>query len=72
MKSKNLKDLRRSKGLTQKQVSEKIDVTPEYMYMLENGKRNPSDTLKKKLSNLYDVSISEIFLAIEETKCFIK
>lgn len=68
MKNKNLKKLRESKGLTQKQSSKKLSITKEYLSMLENGSRNPSDSLKEKMAKLYGCNIADIFLAISSTK----
>ncbi len=69
---KNLKKLREEANLTQEQASKILDITKEYLSMLENGTRNPSDILKEKMSKLYKVEISDIFLAVKETKCFKK
>ena len=65
---KNLQDLRNEKGLTQEQASKVFGITKEYLSMLENGDRNPSDNLKKKMAKLYDCDIADIFLAINSTK----
>lgn len=70
MAVKTLKKLRENKRMTQKEVSNEIGVTKEYIGMLENGKRNPSDSMKKKLAELYECNVTDIFLACEETKCF--
>ena len=67
--AKNMKELRESVGLTQKQVAIKTKKTETYNSLLENGARNPSDSLKKELATLYGVGIAEIFLALELTKC---
>lgn len=67
-KIKALQDLRNKKGLTQEQTSKILGITKEYLSMLENGDRNPSDSLKKKMIKLYDCSIEDIFLAISSTK----
>ena len=68
MKSFNLQQLREKNGYTQKQVAELTEVAVNYIYMLEKGMRNPSDSLKEKLSRLYKCSIEEIFSAIKLTK----
>lgn len=70
MKTKSFKNLRENRGLTQEQASKKLDITKEYLSMIENSTRNPSDKLKEKMSKLYQVSIAEIFLAAKKTKCF--
>lgn len=68
MKSKTLQDLRKEKDLTQEQASKVLSITKEYLSMLENGDRNPSDTLKEKMAKLYNCDIANIFLAISSTK----
>lgn len=64
-----LQEMRTKKGLTQEQASKILGINADYLSMLENKNRNPSDKLKKKMAKLYDVSISDIFLAIQLTKC---
>lgn len=68
MKNKTLKDLRAEKGLTQEQTSKILNITKEYLSMLETADRNPSDNLKEKMAKLYDCEIADIFLAISSTK----
>lgn len=70
MKSNTIKKLRENRELTQEQASKVLGITKEYLSMIERGERNPSDTLKEKMSKLYKVEISDIFLSIKETKCF--
>ena len=69
MKKKTLQDLRKEKGLTQEQSAKILGITKEYLSMLENGERNPSDSLKEKMAKLYNSSIADIFLIISSTKC---
>lgn len=69
---KTLKDLREDKKLTQEQSAKILLITKEYLSMLENGSRNPSDTLKGKMAKLYECNIADIFLAINSTKRLIK
>lgn len=69
MKKKTLQDLRKEKGLTQEQSAKILGITKEYVSMLENGDRNPSDSLKEKMAKLYSISIADIFLIINSTKC---
>ncbi|MCI7206497.1 MAG: helix-turn-helix transcriptional regulator [Clostridium sp.] len=72
MKKKTLKDLRENKKLTQEQASKILLITKEYLSMLENGSRNPSDALKEKMAKLYECSIADIFLTINSTKRLVK
>lgn len=68
MAKKTLQDLRNESGFTQEQASKVLSITKEYLSMLENGSRNPSDTLKEKMSKLYNCNITDIFLATSSTK----
>lgn len=72
MKKKTLQDLRKDKQLTQLQASKLLSITIQYISMLENGDRNPSDSLKEKMAKVYGCNISDIFLAINSTKCLKK
>lgn len=38
----NIKKYRNQKGLSQSKLSELIDVSVDYVYLIENGKRTPS------------------------------
>lgn len=68
MKIKTLQSMRNEKGLTQEQASKILMISVQYLSMLETGDRNPSDSLKEKMSKLYDCEIADIFLAINSTK----
>ena len=68
MKNKTLQELRNNRKLTQEQASKLLTITKEYLSMLENGDRNPSDNLKEKMARLYNCDIAYIFLAINSTK----
>lgn len=67
---KTLQTLRNNIGLSQSQASKILEITPQYLAMLERGARNPSDNLKVAMANLYKCTINDIFLAMIETKCF--
>lgn len=68
MKNKTLQGLRINKKLTQEQAAKILMITKEYLSMLENGDRNPSDSLKEKMAKLYECTIGDIYLAINSTK----
>lgn len=51
-----LKELRLSLNLTQKEMSERLDMRQSYYSDLENGKRNISGKLIEKLSKIFSVS----------------
>ena len=68
MKVKSLKELRKTNNLTQEQVAKSTDTTKTYISFLENGKRNASDEMKKKLAKIYNCKIVDIFLALQLTE----
>ena len=63
-----LKQLREKRNLTQEEASKILDINKCYLSQLENGIRNPSDKMKKKMAKLYQVEATEIFLACNLTK----
>lgn len=69
MKVKTLKELRENKNVTQEEEAREFEITKEYLSMLERGERNPSDKLKTKMASYFGVSVSYIFLSINQTKC---
>lgn len=72
MKRYTLKELREKNNLTQKEVAEGLKVNKNYISMIENGSRNPSDKMKNKLAKIYKCSIVDIFLSLQTTKCCFK
>lgn len=68
MKVKSLKERREANDLTQEQVAKLTDTTKTYISLLENGKRNASDEMKKKLAKVYNCKIVDIFLALQLTE----
>ena len=62
-----LKELRKSKKLTQKTLSEKTGVSQCYICALEQGKKkSPSMVVIRKLANGLGVKASHILDALEE------
>ena len=72
MKKCTLKELRERNNLTQKEVAEKLGINKNYLSMMENGTRNPSDKMKDELARIYKCSAVDIFLSIQTTKCLLK
>jgi len=61
-----IKSLREKRQLTQKQVAQACDITPEYLSKIENEVKLPSMTLLKKLSNVFSIPLSVInYMAID-------
>lgn len=68
MKTKTLKQFREERKLTQEEASKLLGINKCYLSMLENGDRNPSDSLKNKMAKIYKVPNTEIFLASQLPK----
>lgn len=60
MKNK-LKEIRNSKNISGYELARKVNVTHSLIYMIENGTRNPSIKLAKKIAKVLNTSIDEIF-----------
>lgn len=58
--SRNLKDLRKSNGFTQKYVAQKIGITYQSYQAYEIGKCLPSFDSFIALAELYDVSLDSL------------
>lgn len=56
-----LKELRKEKQLSQRQLSEILGVSEDYIYMIERGLRSPSIKLAKKICAFFDISLDELF-----------
>lgn len=59
-----LKLLRTTKGLQQKDVARAIGVTTSYYGMIEVGSRKPSLIIALKLAKFFNIPVEDIFLQI--------
>ena len=60
----NIREIRKLKGMTQKELGEKTGLTKDYIGALERGKmQNPSLQTMKKLSEALDTSIMDLFFS---------
>lgn len=53
-----IKNARKDSGLSVKDAATKLNKTPEYISMLENGHRNPSNKLIQVMSSVYEKPVS--------------
>ena len=60
-----IKEIRNKKGLTQEQLSEKMEINPKYLSSIERGNENPTLNTLIKLSESLEVDLSEIFSFIQ-------
>ncbi len=51
-----IKTLRISQGLSQKALSEKLDITTNYLCLIETSKRLPSNELITRIANGFKIS----------------
>lgn len=52
-----LKQIRLKRGLSQKEVAEKLEITPASYNLYENGKRKPNIDMLKKIADFFNVDI---------------
>lgn len=61
-----LRVFRQKKGLTQEQLSERVDVVRSFICSLENGKKQPSLNMIYRLATALDVRPGELVDAAAE------
>lgn len=52
-----IKGLRIERGLTQKQLADLLNVSQNAVYNWENGKREPSMDMQKKIAKIFDIAL---------------
>lgn len=57
-----IKDLRKTRRLTQEELSQLVGVSRQSIVAIETGKYNPSLELAFKIAKQFDCSIEDIFL----------
>lgn len=60
MFAENLKRLRLKKGLTQKELADKLSLSPSAIGMYEQGRREPDLTTLKKICELFEISCDQL------------
>lgn len=58
---RRIKELRKSKGLSQEKLAEKAETSPNYLSRMERGTENPTLDMLIKLSNALEVEMWEMF-----------
>ncbi len=56
-----LTQLRKASGFTQKDIAEQLGVSRSYYGMIENGSRNPSLNIAKKIAVILQSDINVLF-----------
>ncbi len=57
-----LEELRKSRGWSQQELADRVEVSRQTIISLENGRYNPSILLAFRLARLFNLSIEDIFL----------
>lgn len=65
----NLKVLREKKHISYQSMAEKLGVSFQYYWMIENGKRGLSYEMAVKIAKILDTTPDNIFLNINLTTC---
>lgn len=63
--SERLRELRKSSGLTQQQISEKLQIRQQSYYRYESGAGEPSLETVVKIAKIFDVS-ADFLLGLTE------
>lgn len=58
---KRIQELRKVHRLSQEQVAEKADISPNYLSRIECGKENPTLDMLMKLANALNIEMWEMF-----------
>ena len=64
-----IQEIRQKTGLTQVEAAKKLNITKDYLSMIETGKRRCSFNLINLMAELYNEKPEIIFLAINRTYC---
>ena len=64
--SKEIKQLRKSKGLSQEKLAMIIDIDRKYASLIEKGETNLSISYLKKICDCLEIKLSEFFENIDE------
>lgn len=56
-----LKQLRNNNKLLQSDIAEILEISTSFYSAIETGARNPTINLAKKIADLFEVSIEELF-----------
>lgn len=66
-----LRDLRQRKGLTLRQLADAAGVSPAMLSQVENGAADPSLATLRKLANVFDESIANLFSDPEAPEVYV-
>lgn len=62
----NVQRLRRAKGLSQEELSDRADIHQTYLSGVEGGKRNPSALVLARIAHGLEVDVYELFAPVSD------
>ena len=62
-----IKDLLRERGVTSKDLAERLEVTPATVSNINNGNHFPKPELLKKIAEVLNVDIRELFYSTKDS-----
>lgn len=63
-----VRELRNQRGLTQKELGQKMNVSRQAINAIETGKYDPSVWLAYDLAQFFELTIEEVFLFAQEDR----
>lgn len=63
MRNNRIKELRDKYRLTQREMAEKLNISVDYVSMLERGIRTPGFILAKRIADLFNCKVDDIFFS---------
>jgi putative transcriptional regulator len=60
---KRIRKLRKEIGLKQEELAESLNITPQHLCYIENGKRRPSLPLARKLSKVLNITLGDLLVS---------
>ncbi|KXA43087.1 MULTISPECIES: helix-turn-helix domain-containing protein [Staphylococcus] len=57
----NIKQIRKQRNLTQKQLADQIEISQSYLSDIESGRKNLSIKTVKKLADSLGLSVTDLF-----------
>lgn len=62
-----IKEILRDKGITGKELANRLDITENAVSLIINGKRQPRFELLKEIAEILDVDIRDLFVPTKES-----
>ena len=66
MDKENLKQIRNTRGLLQREITDKYGISQSYYSLIENGYRNPSLDFAKKIASALNISLEDVYKILYE------